>query len=77
MTATGGGAAGPESAQVSGASRWQKVVGIIGVGVVAWVGASLLDIVTSGGSRPGAGGHVTEDGTPHSGNPHDPSRFDH
>lgn len=57
-------------------SRWQKVVGIIGAGVVLWVGASLLDVITSAGSRPGAG-QRTEDSTPHGGNAHDPSRFDH
>lgn len=70
-------------------SRWQMVVGTIGLVVVAWVGSNLFDVVSSGGTRPGdgpPGGHgppasapPTDDGdqTPPGGGAHDPSDFDH
>lgn len=70
-------------------TRWEKMVGILGIAVVVWVGTNLFDVVTSRQSGPGAGhgargrtapGHVTDDQgppPPSGGNPHDPSRFRH
>jgi len=68
-------------------SRWRALVGLAGVGVVAWAGSNLVHVATSDG--PGAG-------TPHGpgsdaptapagdggagaspGGAHDPSRFNH
>lgn len=51
-------------ASTTGASLWQKVVGVIGLVVLLWVGGDLFEVVTSGsadsgdpgGSRPG--GHA-------------------
>ncbi len=71
-------------------SRWQKVIGLAGLGVVLWVGNDLFDIVTSGGIRPGgdpgrpappAETPITppidgEAPDPGDGG-HDPSQFDH
>lgn len=54
-------------------SRWQIVVGVVGLVVVLWVGGDLYEVVTSGGQgppgRPGGG--------PPAGPPHDPSQFKH
>ena len=52
-------------------SRWQKVVGVVGLLVVLWVGGDLYDVVTSGGESP--------PGRPGGGPPasHDPSQFKH
>ena len=57
-------------------SRWQKLVGVIGLAVVLWVVNDLADIVTSGGRR-GPSGQVTPDGQPPPAGSHDPSSFDH
>ena len=62
----------------AGTSRWQKLIGAIGLVVVLWVGNNLFDVVTSGASGPGGdggpGGHapprdpppgeVTDEGNP-------------
>lgn len=72
-------------------TKWQKVVGILGLVVVLWVGDRLADVIRSGGVRAG-GDHQPAGRTPTSqptatGNPtlgsdgggdgHDPSRFGH
>ncbi len=70
-------------------SRWQKLIGVLGLGVVLWVGTDLVDIITSGSQPPGgAPDHrppgstprsFVDDGdrTPRGGNGHDPSQFNH
>ncbi|MBA2386151.1 MAG: hypothetical protein H0V69_03555 [Acidimicrobiia bacterium] len=40
---------------VTGTSRWQKLIGILGVVVVVWVGGDLFDAVTGSGGGPGGG----------------------
>lgn len=84
--------AGPDRVAVTGTSRWQKVIGLVGVVVVLWVGGDLVDIVTADGGGPGRAGpggqgpssdapagDVTSDGdqAPPGGGAHDPSEFDH
>lgn len=39
------------------ASRWQKVVGILGLVVVVWVGSETYDVVVGDFGGPGPGGH--------------------
>lgn len=74
-------------------TRWQKVVGIMGVAVVLWVGGNLFDTVTSGGSGPRGGAdhgppggapageeppsEAPPDEAPPGDEPHDPSQRDH
>lgn len=73
---------------VATTTRWQKAIGILGLGVVLWVGTNLFDVVTSresgspGGLGPGENppGQTTDDQdrTPPGGeSPHDPSQFNH
>lgn len=68
----------PDREATAGTSRWQKVVGVIGLVVVLWVGGDLFDVATRGDERPGAGAGpgTPPDGAP-PGEPHDPSGFDH
>lgn len=76
----------------SGVSRWQKVVGVLGLVVMLWVGDRLYDVVSRGtGDGPGRGHGPadriptsqptdTRDPAPGGGggsSGHDPSRFDH
>jgi len=70
--------------RTTGTSRWQKVVGVIGLVVVLWVGRDLYDVVTSGGERPSGGRPPAGDPAPPAGDPappagdaHDPSQFRH
>lgn len=71
---------GPDRKSTSGTTRWQKVVGILGLIVVLWVGNNMYDTVTGdldGG--PGPGQHApaenqdqetdTDDGGGHTGPP--------
>jgi hypothetical protein len=51
----------PDRKSTTGASRWQKVVGIIGIVVVLWVGNEMLDQVLDRG--PGGGGPGQEQET--------------
>lgn len=73
--------ADPERRATTGTSRLQKLIGIIGVVVVLWVGSDLFDVVTSGGGGPvGPGGMPGDQGPPGNappGEPHDPTSFDH
>lgn len=74
----------PDGRATTGTSRRQKVVGILGLVVVLWVGSEMYDVVFFRGAGPGGGQHTPvenqdQDGdpTPPSGGPHDPSRFGH
>lgn len=71
----------PDHHAINGTSRWQQVVGILGLVVVVWAGGDLFEVVTSDGAGgPGEAplGGVTEgDQAPPAPDPHDPSRFDH
>lgn len=69
-------------------TRWQKLVGIMGIAVVLWVGGNLYDTVTSGGSGPRGGenhgprggapaGEEPPSDAPPGDAPHDPSRRAH
>ena len=58
---------------VTRTSRWQKVVGVVGLLVVLWVGGDLYGVVTSGGEDPPG----RPAGGPPAGQPHDPSQFKH
>jgi hypothetical protein len=75
-----------------GLSRWQRLIGVLGLVVVFWVGDRLYDVISSGGIGPGAdhgpsGGTPTTEPvgtdtpTPGGGSGgeggHDPSQFDH
>lgn len=53
----------PDLKSTTGTSRWQKVVGIIGILVVLWVGNDLLDNVLDRGPG-GGGGHSPGQGEP-------------
>ncbi|MDQ3639944.1 MAG: hypothetical protein M3450_00390 [Actinomycetota bacterium] len=81
---------GSDRGASTGTTRWQKVVGILGLVVVLWVGSEMYDVVffrgagPGGGQRPGGGQQAPvesqdqDDGPPPpSGGPHDPSRFGH
>lgn len=70
-------AGGPGSGATTGTPRWQKVVGTIGLVVVLWVGNDLLEVVTSGGERPGGGTPPAGEQGPPASAPHDPSQFRH
>lgn len=56
----------PDRKSTTGTSRWQKVVGIIGILVVLWVGNDLLDNVLDRGpgGGGGGGGHSPGQGEP-------------
>lgn len=41
-----------ESGSTTGITRWQEVVGVIGVVAVLWAGSNLFDAVTRSGGRP-------------------------
>jgi hypothetical protein len=63
----------------TGTSRWQKVVGIIGLVVVLLVGIRMFGAV---GGGQGPGGQTLDENQEQEldtddGGPHDPSRFDH
>lgn len=49
-----------------GTSRWQNVVGIIGLVVALWVGSETYDVVVGdfGGGGPGGGNHGPGQDTP-------------
>lgn len=49
-------AVGPDRDAVTGTSGWQKVVGILGLVVVLWVGNELYDVIVFDGFGPGSGG---------------------
>lgn len=70
---------------IRGATRWQKLVGVLGLVVVFWVGDSLYTVIDRGSTGP-AGDHGPSGNTPTSqptegeptpGGGHDPSQFDH
>lgn len=55
----------PDRKSTTGTSRWQKVVGIIGILVVLWVGNDLLDnVLDRGPGGGGGGGHSPGQGEP-------------
>lgn len=75
----------PDRRSTTRTSRWQKVVGIIGLVVVLWVGNGIFG---PGGGGPGPGGHGPGGGdtvenqeqeidTDDGGGMHDPSERDH
>lgn len=47
---------GPDLGSTRGAPRWQKVIAILGLLVVAWVGDRLYDVVSFDGSGTGGAG---------------------
>jgi hypothetical protein len=47
---------GPDRGPLTGASRWQKVVGILGLLVVLWVGRDTYKVI-DGDIGGGGGGH--------------------
>jgi len=79
----------PTTRYAGGSSRWQKIVGILGLVVVLWVGNRLYDVIDRGAMGPGqqhgpGGGTPTTQPTPGGGSTpggdtggHDPSQFDH
>jgi hypothetical protein len=72
----------PESEETaSSMSRWQKVVAIVGIVVVLWVGSDLADIVSRGeqpaGDHGGGSGEDVPTTSAPAGQPHDPSDDDH
>lgn len=56
----------------TGTTRWQKVVGVLGLVVVLSVGNNLFQVVTSAGNR-----HGGPPGDPPASRPHTPSNFNH
>lgn len=77
---------GPDRGATTGTSRWQQVVGILGIAVVLWVGSEMYDIVffrgTGPGPAPGQDAPVEiqnpdGDPTPPGSIPHDPTQRDH
>jgi hypothetical protein len=54
----------PDRKSTTGTSRWQKVVGIIGIVVVLWVGNDLLDNALDRGPGGGGGGPGPGQGEP-------------
>ncbi|MGH9133724.1 MAG: hypothetical protein ACRDZZ_07290 [Ilumatobacteraceae bacterium] len=80
----------PTTPYAGGLSRWQKIVGILGLVVVLGVGNRLYDVIDRGAMGPGqqhgpgSGGTPTTQPTPGGGSApgtdtggHDPSQFDH
>ncbi len=57
-------------------TRWQQVIGILGLVVVLWVGNRLYDVIGSDGPGPG-GGTPPGVAPPAPDGEHDPSQFDH
>ncbi len=58
---------GPDRRATTGTSRWQTIVGIIGIVVVLWVGSRMFDIVFDdgpGGNRPAEGQEQEHTGPP-------------
>jgi hypothetical protein len=57
---------GPDSGGPTGTSRWQKVVGILGVLVVLWVGNDTYKVIDGdfGGGGDGGGEHGTGEDLP-------------
>ena len=49
-------AVGPDREATAGTSGWQKLVGILGLVVVLWVGSVMYDFVFFDGFGPGSGG---------------------
>lgn len=78
---------GSDCGSTTGTSRWQLVVGILGLSVALWVGGEMYDVMFFSG--PGFGPDPGQDApveiqdpdgvpTPSSGSvPHDPTQFDH
>ncbi|MGH2532060.1 MAG: hypothetical protein ACRDJW_07100 [Thermomicrobiales bacterium] len=67
---TGHTGVGPDRGATTGTSRWQKMVGIIGIVVVLWVGNRMYDTVFGAGPGPGGPGSMQHTGggdTPPSG----------
>lgn len=46
----------PDCPKTASPSRWQKVVGVLGLFVILWVGRALSQVVFFDGFGPGAGG---------------------
>lgn len=76
---------GPDRKSTGGTTRWQKVVGIIGLVVALWVGSEMYDTVFPRGPGPGGPGpgqhapgenQEQEIDTGDDGG-HDPSQFEH
>lgn len=70
-------------------TRWQQLIGVLGVAVVVWAGSNIYDVVTSSGPQ-GGGGHRPPGTSPQGGDTpsdqpppppaggqHDPSQFNH
>lgn len=55
---------GPDRGASTGTSRWQKVLGILGLAVVLWVGSEMYEVLYGdiGGGR--GGGHGPGQDTP-------------
>lgn len=76
-------ASGLDREMTTGTTRWQTVVGVLGLVAVLWVGRELSDVVTSGAARPSGGTPPAVDQAPPSGGQappvgaHDPSQFNH
>lgn len=47
----------PDRSAPTGTSRWQKVVGILGLAVAVWVGSETHDVVVGDFGGPGPGAH--------------------
>jgi hypothetical protein len=82
----------PARRTTTGVSRWQKVVGGIGLVVLVWVGSEIYDTISATGPSPGSPGGDHGPGGPGPGqdqpvenqdqeieteNDHDPTQFDH
>lgn len=69
-------------------TRWQQLIGVLGIAVVVWAGSNIYDVVASTGPQ-GSGGHQppgtspddggtpSDQSPPPAGDQHDPSQFDH
>jgi len=73
---------GPDRRSISGTSRWQKVVGIIGLVVALWVGTEMYDVIVGDFGGPGPAQHSPAENQeqqidPEGDGGHDPSQFDH
>ena len=47
-------------------TRWQQLIGVLGIAVVFWAGSNIYDVVTSSGPQ-GGGGHRPPGTSPHGG----------
>jgi len=57
----------PDHRATTGTSRWQTIVGIMGIVVVLWVGSRMFDIVFDdgpGGNKPAEGQEQEHTGPP-------------